>query len=78
MPSEPVKGTPLFQVSRDDLEILERNIPWICQIAAVELAKSKAESNTKIRQIQQALVNIRWNGMPYSEIHIIPVDGEPP
>lgn len=65
----------LFQITEDDLAALEKFVP---QLLFQGMGKfDDNASRTKIRAIQNIIVNVRWNYGPWSDVTEIPASDEP-
>lgn len=82
-------STHLLQIGEPDLAELERILPEWAQIVTFAQAPRSDEGttanpggriNAQIRRVQDILQSIRWDGLPYSQVGIIPAedDDQPP
>lgn len=63
-----------FQISTDDLALLENDIPAICDRQMSTLTKA---DKAAIRRIQQVLTRVRWNYGPPQYVETLPAGDSP-
>lgn len=70
-------GTPLHQITEDDLVELERVMPILCdRLQFSHEGRIHPELRLKVRRVKDILSNVRWNYQPYSEVHRVGDDSD--
>lgn len=68
-------GSKLYQITSGDLEDLERLLPQLFVMLGVSM--NQPHVRTKIQRVKNIVSEIRWEGLPWKGVEIIPAGDEP-